>query len=154
MFDFRFSSPNTCNSASNVLIQHCTMLYIALSGITRFVARTGVNMSSTYEEIGRKIRTLRTGLNGIGISQEALAEGIGTNPNTISRWETAIYKPTLDDLEKLSKFFKMPISYFLPQSEIDSRSAAILNAIRDLSDNDAEDVIRYALFRRATAVKL
>jgi transcriptional regulator with XRE-family HTH domain len=111
-------------------------------------------MSDTYEEIGKRIRELRTKSAGGGLSQEDLAGAIGTNANTISRWETAVYKPTLDDLSMLSKFFNVPITYFLPDSEPSPRTTSLLAAVRDLSDRDAEEVIRYALFRRAMALKL
>ncbi len=104
-----------------------------------------------YVEIGRRIRELRTNLNGTGISQEALAEQINANVNSLSRWETAMYKPSVHDLEKLARFFRIPISYFLPESGVSLRISALLSATRDMSDRDLEEVVRYALFRRTLA---
>jgi hypothetical protein len=34
------------------------------------------------------------------VSQEALAKALGTTSNTISRWETAVYKPSVEDLDR------------------------------------------------------
>ena len=45
-------------------------------------------MADIYDEIGRKIRELRTTLKGNGISQEELAQAVKTTANTASRWET------------------------------------------------------------------
>lgn len=108
-------------------------------------------MSAIYEEVGRRIRNFRTSLKGVGISQEDLAEAIGTNANTVSRWETAVYKPTLDDLESLANFFNVPITYLLPSTEVNQRLKTLLSAVYELPDEDLEEVIRYALFRRAMA---
>ena len=46
-------------------------------------------MSDIYQQIGGKIRELRTTLKGKGISQEELAQALKTTANTVSRWETA-----------------------------------------------------------------
>jgi transcriptional regulator with XRE-family HTH domain len=108
-------------------------------------------MSMMYREIGQLIRKFRTSVNGKGISQEALAQEIGTNSNTVSRWETAVYKPTMDDLEKLATFFRVPMTFLLPQPGADPRVVAILSAIHDMADGDIEEVIRFAQFRRVTA---
>jgi transcriptional regulator with XRE-family HTH domain len=50
-------------------------------------------MTDIYDQIGSKIRELRTTLKGKGISQEELARAVKTTANTVSRWETATYKP-------------------------------------------------------------
>jgi transcriptional regulator with XRE-family HTH domain len=107
--------------------------------------------SDIYVEIGNRIREFRMRLDGPGLSQEALAKKIGVNPNSLSRWETAVYKPSMHDLEKLSEFFKVPIAYFLPESPVSLRIIALLSATHDMSERDLEEVVRYALFRRALA---
>jgi transcriptional regulator with XRE-family HTH domain len=99
-----------------------------------------------YRWIGERIRELRTTRGGTGISQDALAEAIKTTANTISRWETATYKPSVMDLEKLAGFFGVPITAF-------SRISALLTAARGLEEEDIEEVTLYALFRRARQAK-
>src|SRR5881396_560163 len=64
-----------------------------------------------YEQIGNKIRELRTTAKGQTISQEVLAQAVNTTANTISRWETATYKPSISDLERLARFFGFPIPF-------------------------------------------
>ena len=104
---------------------------------------------SIYQMIGAKIRDLRTHHLGKGISQDALAEAMGTTPNTISRWETATYKPSIEDLEKLARFFGASISVFFPNIEPAARIQALLSATGDLDDDDLDELTRYAQFRKA-----
>src|SRR5690349_2198095 len=100
-------------------------------------------MNDLYKYIGQKISELRQGFGGTGISQEALAREIGTTPNTVSRWESATYKPSAKDLHHLAKFFGVSISIFFPASE-NARLQALLSATGDLKDNELEELIEYA----------
>src|SRR3989442_3788812 len=105
-----------------------------------------------YEQIANKIRELRTTAKGQTISQEALAQAVNTTANTISRWETATYKPSISDLEALAQFFGVPITVFFPQAQPksrDLRASALLSAAADLDDDDLDEVALYARFRRA-----
>ncbi len=106
-----------------------------------------------YERIGDKIRDLRMAWAGTGISQKDLADAIETTANTISRWETAAYKPSISDLEKLARFFRMPITAFFPEPELPSQINALVGAARGLGEEDLEEVTLYALFRRARQPK-
>jgi len=78
-----------------------------------------------------------------------LAEAINTTANTISRWETATYKPSVSDLENLARFFGVPITAFFPEIQPSSQVKALLTATRGLDESDLEEVTLYALFRRA-----
>jgi transcriptional regulator with XRE-family HTH domain len=109
----------------------------------------GTHTTDIYKQIGDKIRELRTSLKGKGISQEDLARAMKTTANTISRWETATYKPSVSDLEKLARFFRVPLTFFFPQLQPTSRMNDLLSATGDLNDDDLEEVTLYALFRRA-----
>lgn len=105
-----------------------------------------------YEYVAAKIRELRTSFGGPnGISQEALAEKLEVATNTISRWETGAYKPSLEDLEKLSRFFGKSILEFFPKENTssDDRLSGLLRAARNLPNEDVEEVRRYAEFRQA-----
>jgi len=108
-------------------------------------------MTDIYKRIGQKIRELRTGYKGRGISQDRLAEEMQTTANTISRWETATYKPSVTDLERLARFFGVSITVFFPQGEPTPRINALLSATGDLDEDDLDEVTRYAQFRRARA---
>ena len=108
-------------------------------------------MSILYKQIGEKIRALRA--TRPELSQEKLAKEMETTANTISRWETAQYKPSAADLERLSRFFGVSISYFFPELQgQEARLQALLSATGDLSEGDLNEILRYAEFRRARSL--
>ena len=104
---------------------------------------------SIYHQVGLKIRDLRKHYRGTGISQETLAEKLGTAPNTISRWETAIHKPSIEDLAKISRFFGVPIGVFFPHIEPPPRLQTLLSAVEGMDDEDIDELTEYARFRIA-----
>lgn len=112
-------------------------------------------MPNIYNHIGDTIQRLRTNWPEGKLSQEGLAEKLGTatstvSANTVSRWETGTYKPTAEDLDKLARFFKVSITVFFPNLQHDdSRIAALTSATGGLDNDDFEEVIRYAEFRKA-----
>jgi transcriptional regulator with XRE-family HTH domain len=101
--------------------------------------------------IARRIRELRSAYAGAGLSQESLAQELGIATNTISRWETGTYKPSIQDLEDLARFFGVSILEFFPkeQNEIDEQVSALLRAAEQLHKSDLEELRRYAEFRKA-----
>ena len=100
-----------------------------------------------YEHIGSEIRRLREESR---LSQEALAKEIGVSTNTVSRWETATYKLSLNELQKLADFFHVRLSSLLPPEENEqSAHKALLSATGDLPEEDIQELIEYAEFRRA-----
>jgi DNA-binding transcriptional regulator YiaG len=50
----------------------------------------GARRKPTYEWDAGKIKALREHM---GLSQQALADELGTRQQTISEWETGVYKP-------------------------------------------------------------
>lgn len=111
----------------------------------------------TFEHISQKIRELRNEFNsGAGLSQEALAKEIGVAANTISRWETGSYKPSVEDLEKLSKFFGISILKFFPNEQENNNESikTLLRAASDLDKSDIDELTKYAEFRKARKLHL
>ncbi len=106
-------------------------------------------MSALYTQIGKKIAELRKGYGGKGISQETLATAMKTTPNTISRWEKQVYKPSADDLFKLAKFFGVSISVFFPDMSLNTKQEALLSATGELDNDAMDELIEYAKFRKA-----
>lgn len=105
-----------------------------------------------FEHVGQRIRDLRLNYgDGQGLSQEALAKALGVATNTISRWETATYRPSLEDLDQLARFFGVSILEFFPPEETPTNEpmTALLRAARQLKPEDLEELRRYAEFRRA-----
>lgn len=115
-------------------------------------------MTNLYEHIGRKIRQLRRAhvrkddagrpTGSIGLSQQELANMVDTTANTISRWETAAYKPSAIDLHRLAQLFGVSISEFFPNQRHD-RVEALLSATGDLNEDDMDEIVQYARFRKA-----
>ena len=105
-------------------------------------------MSELYKYIGNKIRELRQNFGVKGISQEELAKEMKTSANTISRWETATYKPSAMELHNLAKFFGVNISVFFPQME-NPRLQALMSALGDLGEDDIDELTQYAQYRKA-----
>ena len=108
-----------------------------------------------FKFVGDRIRELRQGFNGgKGLSQEALGSELTVTANTISRWETATYHPSLRDLEKISRFFGVSVTSLLPGQSVttDDKVHALLRAAKDLPDSDLEELRRFAEFRRAHAI--
>jgi len=110
-------------------------------------------MADIYDHIAATLRELRANYGGKGISQEALAEHIGRPANTVSRWETGTYKPTARDLDRLARFFGVPITVFFPESGAQEANSApvqgLLSALGDLSPSELDEVRKYAQFRKA-----
>jgi transcriptional regulator with XRE-family HTH domain len=107
------------------------------------------------EYVGKRIQELRSGYGGgRGISQEELAKSLEISANTISRWETATYKPSIEDLDSLARFFNVSIFEFFPsvQESTESRIMPLLRAAKDLPDSDLEELRRYAEFRKARGI--
>jgi transcriptional regulator with XRE-family HTH domain len=104
------------------------------------------------EYVAKRIRQLREGYDdGRGLSQQDLAKKLGIAANTVSRWETGTYKPSLSDLEKLARFFEVSMTAFfpdVPDAENDALQA-LLRAAKELAPADLKELQRYADYRRA-----
>lgn len=104
---------------------------------------------SIVKSVGDRIRELRTGYRGRGMSQEELATNLKIATNTISRWETGTYRPSIEDLEMLARFFGISITEFFPDQQPqtrDKRLKALLRGAENLNDHDLSDVQRYLEF--------
>lgn len=61
-------------------------------------------------EIGNVLRRLRKEK---GLPLRAVGENVGIPFNTLSAYERNIVQPTIENCYKLSKFFEVPIEYFI-----------------------------------------
>jgi len=111
---------------------------------------------SVGEHLAHRIRDLRTKYNsGEGVSQETLAKALEVAPNTISRWETGVYRPSIDDLERLARFFGVSIKSFFPpdgMGAVDTDLLSLLRTAKHLNPDDLEELIKYAEFRQARQI--
>ena len=109
------------------------------------------------DHLAARIRDLRVSYNsGEGLSQESLATHLKVAPNTISRWETGTYRPSVTDIERLSRFFGVSIISFFPSEMVDEEEdenlKALLRTARQLHPADLEELRKYAEFRRARGI--
>ena len=109
------------------------------------------------DHVAARIKDLRVSYNsGEGLSQDALAARLKVAPNTISRWETGTYRPSLKDLEKISRFFGVSMMSFFPEDMVDDDEdenlKALLRTARQLHPADVEELRKYAEFRRARGI--
>jgi len=107
--------------------------------------------------LAARIRELRVSYNsGEGLSQESLATHLKVAPNTISRWETGTYRPSVTDLERMSRFFGVSINSFFPSELVDEDEdenlKALLRTAKQLHPADVEELRKYAEFRRARGI--
>ena len=109
------------------------------------------------DHVAARIKDLRISYNsGEGLSQESLAAHLKVAPNTISRWETGTYRPSLRDLERISRFFGVSMMSFFPEQMVDEDEdenlKALLRTARQLHPADLEELRKYAEFRRARGI--
>ena len=109
------------------------------------------------DHVAARIKDLRVNYNsGEGLSQDALATHLKVASNTISRWETGTYRPSLKDLEKISRFFGVSMMSFFPEDMVDDDEdenlKALLRTARQLHPADVEELRKYAEFRRARGI--
>ena len=62
----------------------------------------------TKEELGRRIAAARESK---GWHQSDLAEALGVEPPSVSRWETGKSKPSSDRIPKIAEILGVPVSY-------------------------------------------
>jgi transcriptional regulator with XRE-family HTH domain len=109
------------------------------------------------DHVAARIKDLRVNYNsGEGLSQDALAAHLKVASNTISRWETGTYRPSLKDLERISRFFGVSMMSFFPEDMVeddeDENLKALLRTARQLHPADLEELRKYAEFRRARGI--
>ena len=68
---------------------------------------------STALRIGERIRQFRS---SFGFTQAQLAERSELDDMTISRFETGLRAPSIDQLERLSAVFNVPVAHFLDET--------------------------------------
>src|SRR5215510_4129563 len=107
--------------------------------------------------LAARIKELRLSYNsGEGLSQDTLAKHLKVAPNTISRWETGTYCPSVTDLERIARFFGVTMMAFMPPEMIDEEAdenlKALLRTARQLHPADLEELQKYAEFRRARGI--
>jgi len=101
----------------------------------------------SWTDVGDRIRQAREYL---GFSQSDVAEALGVSRPTVSALESGKRKVSSLELKRLAQLLRRPVEYFLGGSmgEANDTIGAIFRAARDLSEQDREQVRRFAEFLR------
>jgi transcriptional regulator with XRE-family HTH domain len=91
-------------------------------------------------ELGKRIQRARR---GSGYTQKSLAERMGVESITVSRWERGVTQPSLRTLERISALTKVPLSDFVSG---DGAPNVILDELKRMREDIAE--IKRALIPR------
>lgn len=94
-----------------------------------------------YERIGQRIAQLRDKKR---LKQDQLGEMVNESAITISRWENAIRKPNVQDLDNLARALGRDISYFVEEDprEIGNDELRQLNrGLEQLSPEDQAEML-------------
>lgn len=95
--------------------------------------------SNLYQRIGARIAKARETQR---LKQEELGQRIGETAITISRWENALRRPSIEDLQKLSEALGTDILYFTQEAPPEESSFKRLSrAISKLEDDDRDELL-------------
>ncbi len=115
--------------------------------------RADLPVEKEQERLAQRIREAREYL---GLSQEFVSEQLQIPRASVSAMETGKRKVSSLELKQLSSLLKRPISYFLGEEAseqveepLDETSRVLFRTARALSDQDREQVLRFAQFLRS-----
>jgi transcriptional regulator with XRE-family HTH domain len=107
-----------------------------------------------HEILGQRLRDAREYL---GLSQEFVAEQLGVPRASVSAMETGKRKVSSLELKQLARLYKQTVEYFLGEEEMlpqgqpkDEALLALYRTTKDLSNEDRQQVLRFAQFLRAS----
>ncbi len=104
---------------------------------------------SEPERLGRLLREARESL---GLPQGLVADHLGIPRPSVSDMEAGRRKVTFLELKQLAALYRRPIAYFSGEpvydSSHDETTVELFRAASDLSDEDREQVLRFAQFLR------
>lgn len=89
-----------------------------------------------YQHVGSRIRQLRLSAKGQPINQAQLARELGVKQNTISRWESGSFRPTMLDAQAIAQFFNVPVGSLYLDDEDRSLTGRVKTVLQELSERD------------------
>lgn len=104
------------------------------------------------ERLAQRLREAREYL---GFSQELVAERLGVPRASVSAMENGKRKVSSLELKELAQLYRRPLTFFLGEEESiptdqphDKTFHALFRTTKDLSEQDREQVLRFAQFLR------
>lgn len=98
----------------------------------------------TGRELGKRLgKNMAQKRKGIGWTQAKVAEKVGVDTETISRFERGVSLPSLVTLEKLAHVLKTTVSDLLEEGSTEPHDQAVVISawLSDLKENDRDFVI-------------
>ena len=89
-----------------------------------------MTQTSNSTELGRPLlpTRLRAARSSVGLTQQAVAESIGVDPNTIARYEAGRIKPSGTALFALAQTYNKPVEWFFGEEDEPQTAPVQLNA--------------------------
>ncbi len=93
-----------------------------------------------------------------GLSQQGLADILHVHQTAVSQWENDKTAPDLDNLQQMAKLFNVSTDYILGQEETQSSiltsrlsdvDFALSGEIRELTEDEKQDLLDYVRFKRS-----
>lgn len=91
------------------------------------------------------------------MTQKELAEAVGIRHNTVSNWEAGRNQPDSDTVRALCAALEVDSNYFFETDPVESQLSgvefALFGEVRQLSEQDKQDVLEFIRFKRAMREK-
>ena len=102
-----------------------------------------------WVDVGRRLKQVREYLN---LSQQVVAATTGVPRSAISDIERGQRKVDSLELRKFARLYSYPVGYFLGEDgSADDSVLALARAVAGLTDQDRDEVLRFAQFLRFNA---
>ena len=92
-----------------------------------------------------------------GLTQKDLADAVGARHNTVSNWEAGRNQPEPDTVRALCALLEVDSNYFYETEAVESQLSdiefALFGEVRELSDQDEQDVLDFIRFKKAMREK-
>ncbi len=108
----------------------------------------GENEEEAWRELGERLRGSREFL---GLSQGEVAEALGIPRPSVTHMEAGRRKVSTLELRRLARLYGQTYEYFLgeaPEVPEDESANALFRTARGLSEQDRQQVLRFAQFLR------
>ena len=99
-----------------------------------------MTQTSNSTELGRPLlpTRLRAARSSVGLTQQAVAESIGVDPNTIARYEAGRIKPSGTALFALAQTYSKPVEWFFGEEEEPQGGSGRVNAPKSAAQSEPD----------------
>ncbi|MER7924102.1 helix-turn-helix domain-containing protein [Streptomyces sp. NPDC096057] len=107
----------------------------------------GEQQPTEQQQVGRRLRTARETL---GLTQDDVASALGVPRTSVTAMESGQRNVTALELRRLARLYRRTVHWLLGEEEEDAAvDNALYRATAELSENDKEQVLRFAQFLAA-----